>query len=253
MSGASYQSLAASYDALTGDVGYEQRAAFLQRLFARAERKVTRVLDLACGTGSITLLLSRAGYELVGVDASPDMLAQARAKFDDRPPLLLCQPMQRLSLGSEGVDAAVCCLDSINYLTRPQDVQSTFRRVYESLNEGGVFVFDVHSVQKMAALDGQVWLDETDDVYCVWRTEFRPRAGMLDYWVDLFTRGGTGTWRRSMEEHHQRAYPVDELCAWLHEAGFAHVKTHGDCRLRAPREGEGRIYFSCIKREQKHG
>ncbi len=253
MSGESYRSLAAAYDALTEDVGYERRAAFLQRLFGRAERDVTRVLDLACGTGSITLLLSRAGYELVGVDNAPDMLAQARAKFDGESPLFLCQSMPRLTLGEQRVDAAVCCLDSINYLTRAQDVQKTFRHVYESLNDGGVFVFDVHGAAKMAALDGQVWLDETDEVYCVWRTEYRRRSGMLDYWVDLFTRSAAGDWQRGFEEHHQRFYSSEELTAWLHAAGFCGVKTYGDCRLRAPREDEGRIYFSCIKKEHKHG
>lgn len=251
--GESYHALAASYDALTEDVDYARRAAFLQRLFRRAARDVTRVLDLACGTGSITLLLARAGYEMIGVDNSPEMLSQACAKFGDEPPLLLCQSMPRLALGGETVDAAVCCLDSINYLTRPRDVQQTFRRVYESLNEGGVFLFDVHSAAKMAALDGQVWLDETEDVYCVWRTEYRLRACMLDYWVDLFTQGEDGLWQRGFEEHHQRYYAPHELRAWLEEAGFSDVRLHGDCRLRAPQETEGRIYFSCIKKDKKHG
>lgn len=253
MSGESYCTLAASYDALTEDVGYEHRAAFLQRLFCRAPRRVARVLDLACGTGSITLLLSQAGYEMIGVDNSADMLSQACAKFSDEPPLLLCQSMPHLTLGGETVDAVVCCLDSINYLTRPKDVSATFRRVYESLNEGGIFVFDVHGAAKMAALDGQVWLDEADGVYCVWRTEYRPRTKMLDYWVDLFTQGEDGCWQRSFEEHHQRCYSLDELRVWLQEAGFADVRLHGDCRLRAPLESEGRIYFSCIKKDKKHG
>lgn len=246
----SYAALAGSYDALTRDVGYERRAAFVQRLLRRAERPVERVLDLACGTGTMTQLLAQAGYEMLGVDASPDMLAQARAKFGDEPPLLLCQSMPRLDLGSVRVDAAVCCLDSINYLTRERDVRATFRRVHDCLAPGGVFVFDVHGEAKMTALDGGVWLDETDDTFCVWRTEYHARARRLDYWVDLFTQETSGAWTRSMEEHHQRFYPPQTLEAWLGEAGFSAVKMHGECRPGAPRADEGRIYFSCIRKDQ---
>lgn len=249
----SYEALAGAYDALTQDVEYEKRAGFVMRLLRRAERPVERVLDLACGTGSMTVLLAQAGYTMVGVDNAPEMLARAREKFGDEAPLLLCQSMPQLDLGQEKADAAVCCLDSINYLTRERDVKQTFRRVYRSLNEGGVFIFDVHGEAKMAALDGQVWLDETEERFCVWRTEYHPGTQRLDYWVDLFTQGRGGAWRRDFEEHHQRFYPAETLRAWLQEAGFSAVKTHGECRMGTPRADEARIYFSCIRKDREHG
>ena len=127
----SYEALAASYDELTEDVEYEKRADFVEKLFLRAKRPVKSLLDLACGTGTMTELFARRGYTVTGVDYSPEMLAQAQQKLAaiNSPPLLLCQSMPQLRL-LDSVDAAICCLDSINYLTRPRDVQRTFARLH---------------------------------------------------------------------------------------------------------------------------
>ena len=122
-----------SYDELTEDVEYEKRADFVEKLFLRAKRPVRSLLDLACGTGTMTELFARRGYTVTGVDYSPEMLAQAQQKLAtlDPPPLLLCQSMPQLKL-LEKVDAAICCLDSINYLMRPRDVQRTFARLHDA-------------------------------------------------------------------------------------------------------------------------
>ena len=140
----SYEALAASYDELTEDVDYERRADFVERLFLRAKRPVKSLLDLACGTGTMTALFARRGYAVTGVDYSPEMLSQAQQKLAalDPPPLLLCQSMPQLRLLGT-VDAAICCLDSINYLTRPRDVQRTFARLHDAIAPGGTLVFDV--------------------------------------------------------------------------------------------------------------
>lgn len=145
----SYEALAAAYDELTEDVEYEKRADFVEKLFLRAKRPVRSLLDLACGTGTMTELFARRGYTVTGVDYSPEMLAQAQQKLAtlDPPPLLLCQSMPQLEL-LEKVDAAICCLDSINYLTRPRDVQRTFARLHDAIAPGGSLVFDVHAVSK---------------------------------------------------------------------------------------------------------
>ena len=133
----SYEALAASYDELTEDVEYEKRADFVEKLFLRAKRPVRSLLDLACGTGTMTVLFARRGYTVTGVDYSPEMLAQAQQKLAaiNSPPLLLCQSMPQLRL-LDSVDAAICCLDSINYLTRPRDVQRTFNRLHDTIGVG---------------------------------------------------------------------------------------------------------------------
>ncbi len=246
----SYESLAFSYDELTQDVAYEKRADFVEKLFERARIPVHTVLDLACGTGTMTGIFAERGYELIGVDNSEEMLMEAREKaadFKGIPPLFLHQSMPRLDLYGT-VEACICCLDSLNYLTRKQDVIATFERLKLFIAPGGVLIFDVHAPKKMEALDGQVFLDEREDLYCVWRTEYRRRAKILDYYVDIFRLLDDDTWERSFEEHHQRAYTVSELTGWLKAAGFTAIRTHGDMKMRAPGEDEGRIYFSCIRK-----
>ena len=246
----SYEALAASYDELTEDVEYEKRASFVEKLFLRAKRPVKSLLDLACGTGTMTVLFARRGYTVTGVDYSPEMLAQAQQKLAaiKSPPLLLCQSMPRQRL-LDSVAAAICCLDSLNYLTEAREVRETFRRLHLFIAPGGSLVFDVHALGKLEAMDGQVWLDEREDVYCVWRTEYSRRSRLLDYYVDIFSVRADGAWERSFEEHRQRWYSVSELTEWLTAAGFGEIRIYGDCRLRAPNETDGRIYISCIRKE----
>ena len=244
-----YGALAGIYDELTGDVGYTRRADYIEKLFRKSRIPVHTVLDLACGTGTMTNILTERGYELIAVDGSADMLSEAREKAADltgEPPVFLNQSMPQLDLYGT-VDAAICCLDSINYLTSPKDVQKTFQRLHLFIAPGGLLVFDINSVEKLRALDGQVFLDETEDVYCVWRTEFEKRSRICTYWMDIFKRSEDDLWERDFEEHRQRAYEVEELRTWLMEAGFTHICTYGDCRMSAPREGEQRIYFTAIR------
>ena len=184
-----------------------------------------------------------------GADLSEDMLAEAERKARELPegsrPFFICQPMQRLRL-AEPVDAVICALDSLNYLTRPDDCRKTLRRVYNALKSGGLFVFDINTPAKLRGLDGQVFLDEMDDTYCVWRTEFDAKKRLCFYGMDIFRLNGS-LWDRSFEEHIEYAYEPDELALWLEEAGFTHIRQYGDRVLRAPKQDEQRIYFSAKK------
>lgn len=243
-----YEELAASYDSLTEDVEYRRRASFLQKLLGKSRIPVHTVLDLACGTGTMTCLLAEAGYEMIGVDQSEDMLAEAAGKQVSPGkilPIYLQQSMETLDLYGT-VEAAVCCLDSLNYLTDVRALRRTLQRLHLFVAPGGVFLFDINTPEKLRGLDGQVFLDEGDDVYCVWRTEFDKRRRICTYGMDIFQREGA-LWRRSQEEHYEKAWEVEELTGFLREAGFGHIRTYGDCVLRAPREQEQRIYFTCIR------
>ena len=242
-----YESLAASYDALTYDVPYEKVLDFCKRLFLRFGCQPQTVLDLACGTGSLSVLFSREGCRVYGVDCAEQMLTAASEKTADmeNPPFFILQKMQSLRL-AEKVDAAVCCLDSINYLTKPKDVQKTFRRVFQSLNDGGVFIFDINSPHKLKGLDGQVFLDETEDVYCVWRCDFSEKKNICRYGIDIFERNGK-TWDRTCEEHKEYAYTPQELTDYLRVAGFTKIELFGDRVLRQPKADEQRIYFAAKK------
>lgn len=242
-----YEALAASYDRLTNDVDYEATVAFYEKILDLEGIRPRTAVDLACGTGSVTAILARKGLQVVGVDMSEEMLTVAAQKAGDvhPAPWFICQPLQELHL-IRGVDLAVCALDSLDYITVPEDCAEAIRRIYRCLNPGGIFIFDVNTPEKLRAMDAQVFLDEDDDVYCVWRGEFDEETNICSYGMDLFQRQGD-LWQRSFEEHREYAYSAEQLASYLKAAGFTHIRIYGDGRLEAPEPGEQRIYISARK------
>jgi ubiquinone/menaquinone biosynthesis C-methylase UbiE len=242
-----YKDLAVSYDRLTNDVDYEATVAFYMDILNREGLHPRTAVDLACGTGSVTAILARKGIRVLGVDMSEEMLtvAQQKGQECENPPRFVCQKLQELHL-SRGVDLAVCALDSLDYITEPEDCREAIRRVYKVLNPGGIFIFDVNTPEKLRAMDGQVFLDEDDDVYCVWRGEFDEETNICSYGMDLFQREGK-LWYRSFEEHREYAYSQEQLTGYLKEAGFTHIEVYADRLFEAPRQGEQRIYFKARK------
>ena len=244
----SYQSLAGCYDEFTTDVDYPAWADYVEKHFRRRGLPGNTVLDLACGTGSLSVLLAQRGYQVIGSDLSAEMLTVAYEKameLEENRPFFICQPMQKLRL-AEPVDAVICCLDSLNYVTKPADCRETMRRVYNALTPGGVFFFDINTPCKLKGLDNQVFLDEDEDVYCVWRTEYDRKRRLCHYGMDIFLRNEDG-WQRSQEEHLEYAYEPEELQQWLREAGFGDVRMFADRKLRLPKQDEQRIYFAAKK------
>ena len=242
-----YRNLAASYDRLTNDVDYEATVQFYMDILAREGVKPRTVADLACGTGSVTAILARMGYPVLGIDMSEEMLTEAAMKTMDLEPMprFACQKLQELKL-PKAVDMAVCALDSLDYITNPDDCKEAIRRIYKALNPGGIFIFDVNTPEKLRTMDGQIFLDEDDDVYCVWQGEFDEEPNICTYWMDLFQRQGN-TWQRSYEEHREYAYSEVQLRDYLKAAGFTHVEVYADRLFEAPRAGEQRIYFKARK------
>ena len=243
-----YETLASAYDGLTTDVDYRAVLSFFQKILENNGKKPERILDLACGTGSMSVLLAEAGYRVIGADISEEMLtvaAQKAASLQGEMPFFICQPMQRLRLPYR-VDAVCCFLDSLNYVTEPEDCRKAFSCVYRALEDGGVFFFDINSPFKLRGLDGQVFLDENDESYCVWRAEFDEGENICYYGIDLFQRNGK-LWERSFEQHCEYAYEPSDLIAWLKEAGFTRIQCYGDRREEEPTAEELRIYFAAFK------
>ena len=242
-----YGVLARSYDRLTNDVDYAAVVDFYFDILAREGLSPRTAVDLACGTGSVSVLLAQRGLAVTGVDMSEEMLCQAmdKAMALENMPTFVCQKLQQLRL-PRGVDLAVCALDSLDYITEPADCQEAIRRVYKTLNPGGCFIFDVNTPEKLRAMDDQVFLDEDDDVYCVWRGEFDAGTNICSYAMDLFQRRGA-VWERSYEEHREYAYSAGQLTQYLRSAGFTSIEVYADRRFEAPAPGEQRIYFKARK------
>lgn len=245
----SYDALASSYDGLMADGRYLKRADWLERLFRKSAIPVRTVLDLACGTGTIACLLAQRGYQVTATDGSEEMLTQAMGKaaaLDGQPPLFLHQSMPRLRL-IEPVDAVVSTLDSLNYLTREKDIRETFRRVHRWLKPGGQFIFDVNSPYKLRRMDGQMYMDETETSFCVWRTFFSERTQVCTYQVDLFRQRQDGAWERDFEEHRERAWSEEQLRLYLAGAGFESITVTGDMTRRPPKAEEDRWIVTAVR------
>ena len=238
-----YHALAASYDRLTNDVDYAAVVDFYWQILDREQLSPRTAVDLACGTGSVAMLLAQKGLQVTAVDMSQDMLCQAAQKAYEKelPVTFACQPLQRLCL-PRGVDLAVCALDSMDYITDPVDCCEAIARIYRCLNPGGCFIFDVNTPEKLQAMDGQVFLDEDEDVYCVWRGDFDRQTNICTYGMDLFQRRGN-TWQRSWEEHSEYAYSAQQLVGYMKKAGFTSVEVYGDRRLAPPDSTDQRIYI----------
>ena len=242
-----YGALAVSYDRLTNDVDYKAVVDFYRQILDKEGLCPRTAVDLACGTGSVGLLLALDGMEVTGIDMSPDMLCVAAQKAQELglPPRFVCQRLEKLRL-PRAVDLAVCALDSLDYILDPRDCREAIRRVYKYLNPGGCFIFDVNTPEKLRAMDGQIFLDEDDDVYCVWRGEFDGETNICTYGMDLFQRRGA-LWHRGCEEHREYAYSREQLYGYLREAGFTAIEVYGDRRFAEPAPGEQRIYFKARK------
>lgn len=216
-----YNCFANVYDELTDNVGYSERAEFIGTLFDSygIDKKAT-VLDLACGTGSFTVELAKKGYEMIGVDISEDMLAQAQSKVweEELDVLLLCQDMTKLDLFGT-IDAAVCMLDSLNHLDCADDVKKAIAKVGLFMNPNGIFVFDVNTVYKHRyILANNTFVYDCDDVYCVWQNSLNDDDS-VDINLDIFEYDEYA-YIRSGESFTERAYELDLIKKWLEKAEF---------------------------------
>ena len=231
-----YQALAAYYDRLTEDVDYRKLTDHYEQQITCRGKKPELVLDLACGTGRLTRMLEARGYQMIGVDASAEMLSQARETEGGI--LYLHQTLADLDLYGT-VDAAICSLDGLNYLP-PADLPEALRRVFLFLNPGGVFAFDLHTAEKLMGLHGEIFCDEREDFLCLWRCGFDAKKRTCCYDFDIFTRQGE-LWSRQSETHVQYAYTTEEMQAMLEQIGF-HDITVTD-------EG-GRLFFTASRPEE---
>lgn len=233
-----YNYLAPWYDSLTGDVPYNSFADFYEAEFARCGGEFRLLLDLCCGTGTLTWEMARRGYEMIAVDASVDMLMQAQSKAlpVETVPMFLCQDAAELDLYGT-VDAAVCSLDGVNYIP-PEDLAETFRRLHLFVRPGGLIIFDIRTPDFLRGLDGSIFVDETDDVLCLWRADFDEELPAIIYGMDIFSKRGRH-WQREREEHIEYAHTPENIKTLLEEKGFINVQLRTD----APQGDMGRMFI----------
>ena len=210
------------------------------------------LLDLGCGTGTLSVLLAKAGYEVVGADISPDMLAVAQEKAfaAGQDILFLCQDMTRLDLYGT-LDAAVCTLDALNHLPSRAAVEEALRRVSLFLNPGGVFIFDTNTLYKhREVLGNNTFVYDTDEVYCVWQNYLDRDTDRVDIALDIFTQDEDGRYIRSCEDFSEIALPLCEIDELLIEAGFTVLDRYDYMTFDKGGEDCEKVIYCCAKEKR---
>lgn len=248
-----YGAISGIYDNINSEVDYSLWADFVESCFDRfLPCRPELVLDLACGTGSMTLELARRGYDMIGVDSSPDMLSQALTRKSEeqlqRDVLFLLQDMTSFELYGT-VGAITCCLDSINYLTADGDLDRCFATAHNYLDPDGLFLFDVNTPHKFRTVYGEntYVFEEEDcgaDSFCVWQNFFDEKSGLCDFYLTVFSADGEGKYSRADERQCERCYSREELTAALERNGFELLGVYSDLAFSAPRDTDERWYIA---------
>ena len=248
-----YSGFAAVYDAFMDNVPYEEWAEYLTGLLADYGVTDGLVLDLGCGTGSLTEILARRGFDMIGVDVSEEMLQIAMEKRDRSglDILYLLQDMREFELYGT-VAAVVSLCDSMNYLTSCEDLVTVLKLVNNYLDPRGVFIFDLNTVHKYRDEIGEETIAESrDGAGFIWENYFDEDSRINEYDLTLFVREDGDLYRRYDETHFQRAYELSEIRRAAEEAGMEFVTVYDAFTRQAPREDSGRIYV--VLREQGKG
>ena len=234
-----YVALAEWYDRLTLDVPYGEFADFYEAEFRRDGGEFRLLLDLCCGTGTLTCELARRGYTLIAADAAVDMLMQAQEKSAGLavPPLFLCQDAAALDLYGT-VDAAYCSLDGMNYIP-PDELPEVFHRLQLFIRPGGLLIFDIRSPEWLRSMDGQIYVDEQEDVLCLWRADMDEGGQSISYGMDIFSREGE-LWRREGEAHTEYVHTFEHLHALMEREGFTDITLRRD----GPQGAAGREFIT---------
>ena len=245
-----YAEFSGVYDILTQNVDYPARADYIADLLSQNGVTGGILLDLACGTGSLSVEMAEKGFEVIGVDASGEMLSIAmnNAYEAEQNILFLCQQMQDLDLYGT-IGSAICTLDSINHLTEKSDVQAAFDRVSLFMEKDGIFVFDVNTPYKhREILADNSFVYEADGVYCVWQNTLERDTDTVRIDLDIFEEIEPDIYERSQESFCERAYEISELEAMLTKAGFETVAVYDELTRQPPHENSQRVFITARKK-----
>ena len=248
-----YDMLAPFYDAINADIDYSSWASFIERIFKReCKTRPELVLDLACGTGRMTIELAKRGFDMTGIDYSPEMLNIARAEAEKAgvDVLWLCQDMTGFELYGT-VDAAVCCLDSINHIVTDEELDSCFRLLHNYIIPDGILVFDINGKYKFENVYGEMtYAMEENGAVCIWQNCYDPNTSLCDFYITLFKECPDSRYERFDEDQTERMYTLSHIGSALNDAGFELIGAYSDFNFKQASDNDERIYIvaRCIKK-----
>ena len=239
-----YSGCAEVYDLFMDNVPYEEWCLYLTGLLREYGADSGLVLDLGCGTGTMTELLAAEGYDMIGVDNSEEMLEMAMEKkaASGRDILYLCQDMREFELYGT-VRAVVSVCDSMNYILEPEELEQVFRLVNNYLDPGGVFIFDLNTEYKYRQMGDTTIAENREDGSFIWDNYYDEEERINEYDLAVFVKEGRdGLYRKYEETHYQKAYRPEEIRAMGERAGMKFEAFYNAFTREAPREDSERIY-----------
>ena len=246
-----YTGFAEVYDTFMDNIDYPEWTKYVVSLLREYGIEDGLLLDLGCGTGSMTECLAEAGYDMTGVDMSEEMLGIAMEKRErsGQDILYLCQPMEELELYGT-VRAVVSICDCINYVTDPETLLQAFRLVNNYLDPKGIFIFDMNTSYKyQEILAENTFAEVRDDCSFIWENYYDKEEKINEYALTLFVEDKEDKrYDRFEEWHYQRAYEVEEILQLVREAGMEVLAVYDAFTREAPRKDSERVYI--VAREQ---
>lgn len=244
-----YSSFAYYYDRLTQNISYKQRAEYFDALVKMHGGKKNILLDLACGTGSLSEEFSRMGYDVIAVDGSEEMLNEALdKKFDSGLNIqYLCQDMTELDMFGT-IDVTVCALDSLNHLPDLEAVKKTVERVSLFCEPQGLFLFDINTPYKHRnVLGNNTFVYDLEDVYCIWQNTYCEEDNRVDMSLDFFERLENGDYKRYGEDFSEIAFGCDVMEKILEDSGFDIVGKYDYDTFEPAKENSEKIVYAAKK------
>lgn len=240
-----YTSFASVYDTFMDNVPYEEWGEYIHSMLCEYGVKDGIVLDLGCGTGTMTEILAGYGYDMIGVDNSEDMLELAMEKriASGHDILYLLQDMQEFELYGT-VRAVVSVCDSLNYITEEEELEHVFALVNNYLDPQGIFLFDMNTVYKYQTMIGNTTIAENrDEGSFIWENSYDEETGINTYELALFIPREDGLYEKDEEVHYQRAYSLEKIKELIGKAGMELLAVYDAYTLEPPKEDSGRLTF----------
>lgn len=240
-----YTGFAGVYDQFMNNVPYLDWAEFIAKLFSGQGITEGLLLELGCGTGTLTELMAEKGFDMIGIDSSEDMLAEAMEKRAESGQDILYLQQDMRSFELYGTVAGVFCVcDSLNYILEYGELVQVFRLVNNYLDPKGCFVFDFNTANEYASPLRQVPIVETDEEdTLIWENSFDEESGINEHRVTFFLKCEDDRYEKVEEEHFQRAYSLKDIKAALWEAGMEFVAAYDAETRQEPEDGSCRIYI----------
>ena len=245
-----YGKLAKVYDYLMSGIDYDEWADYILSIVDKFGAKPKVILDLACGTGNSSLSLAKKGYPVIGVDLSPEMLEVARKKAaaENIKVDFFEQDMRQLQLQVPyGIDMVVAYQDGLNYMLEDADLLKVLERVYQELNSGGLFIFDINSVDKLPSSGGETTFYDEDRMTLIWESSYDSQADIWEIILTGFLKRDNGYYEKFQETHREKYHTREKVVEYLEKTGYEILAVFNAFTMDEGTNSDKRLYYAARK------